>query len=295
MNCTSETWPRQTYGAPRLVISRLINLALLAGMIAFSSFAVGQSTLKGEIRIPKIAVRVKEPLPPKPTRQTDSGPDRLQRARTKTYGDNDYVATFEAALANGNEALAAKNAPDALEYFEQAAIMTTDDPRPFIGQGIALWNLSKFVESQARFEVAEKRFQAINDGAGLSPGHVVDAEQVFRGLGYAALAAGNYQTSLNAYINIHHSEGEDAVTISNNMGIGLVNIRDFDDAESNFKHALSLDPRANDVRLNLGLLYIMLRDRAKAEAVLSELAGGDSYRAGLLRREVEAMPPARVD
>jgi tetratricopeptide (TPR) repeat protein len=246
----------------------------------------GQSTSKFEIRAPKIVVRVK------PVRANRPG-GKLAGATsgTKTYGDELFVASFEAALTNGNDALTAGDADDALGYFEQAAAMTTDDPRPLIGIGVALWTKKQYSEAQTKFEGAEKRFQATNNGAGLSAGRVVDVEQIYRGLGYVALMAGHYDDALKAYLNVHDSEDAIRVMVGNNMGVALINTSHFHEAETQFEYALRMDPKAQDVRFNLGMLYVLTRDREKAAAVFKELATADPYHAGLLQRELEYLRP----
>src|SRR5262245_32224426 len=94
-------------------ISAALLTMLFCGLSAASTPA--QANSKFEIREPKIVVRI-NPSP---------GPN--------AKGSKSHNASLEAALVNGNGAIAAGDADDAFGYFEQASKMGTLDPRPLIG------------------------------------------------------------------------------------------------------------------------------------------------------------------
>jgi Flp pilus assembly protein TadD len=242
-----------------------------------------QTPFKGEARLPTILVRIKQPAAVKPS----AVPAAATGGRAKTYDDKVYLQSFEFTLGNGNDALKAGDGEDALGYFESAANISSDDPRPFIGAGAALLRQKKFADAMAKFRQAEALFTTTVGAKEVSAEWLADADQIYQGLGYAALMAANFDQSIAAYGRVTKLTGADGVGVHNNLGIALASLASYAEAEMQLKTALEQDSKARDVRFNLGMLYVVTRNRERATAILKELSTADPYRAGLLQRELE--------
>lgn len=247
-----------------------------------------QTGFKGEPSLPNILVRVR-PKPKKPAPRSKKNLAKSNSRAASTYADDQFNESFEAALTNGNEALAAGDMDDAIGYFEQANIMTFDDPRPAIGWGIALARQGKYLPAVEKFQQAQRVYEPRRTYYSLSLERRVDADQIYGGLGFAAMRAGLYDESLKAYAKVVDLAGPAGAVVHNNMGIDYANLRMYPEAEEAFKRANALDLKNPDVLMNLGILYVVLRNRDKAVAVQEKLSSIDAYRAGLLQREIENM------
>ncbi|MEO6393308.1 MAG: hypothetical protein ABIP75_15775 [Pyrinomonadaceae bacterium] len=238
--------------------------------------------------MPNILVRVRarpNKVAPRPPRISANTKPKA----TNTYADDQFNESFEAALTNGNEALVAGDMNDAVGYFEQAGIMTLDDPRPAIGWGIALARQGKHLPAFEKFQQAQRVYEPRGSFYRLSLERRVDADQIYGGLGFAAMRAALFDESLKAYAKVVDLTGQSGAVIHNNMGIDYANLRMYPEAEEAFKLASGLDSKNPDVLMNLGILYVVLRDRDKAIAIQEKLSAIDAYRAGMLQREIENM------
>jgi Flp pilus assembly protein TadD len=247
-----------------------------------------QASFKGEILAPSFAVRVK----PRPatTRVPARSPAPTTGART--YGAGQYQELFEDALAEGNNALAGKDFAAALLEFDRARAITVDDPRPAIGAAAALAGKGEFAEALTRLEKARGLVESPDNP--LPPGaeRTGDTDQFYSLLGFAHLKLGNTGEALSALTTVSNLTGTAGAVVLNNLGVVSASLADYPAAERSFEQAQALDQKNQTVRMNRGLLYVILRNREKALAVQREFAASDPYRAGLLQREIENMRPA---
>lgn len=244
-----------------------------------------QASFKGEILVPSFTVRAT--LLPASTR-VQSSPG----AGARTSAADQQRALFEDALAEGNVALTEKDFPTALLEFDRARAITSNDPRPSIGAAAALIGKGEFREALVRLEKARALVESLHNP--LPPGaeRIDDADQFYSLLGFVHLKLGNTGEALSALTTVSNLTGTEGVVVLNNLGVVSASADDYAAAEKNLERAQALDQKNQTVRMNRGLLYVLLRNREKALGVQREFASSDPYRAGLLQREIENMRPA---
>lgn len=265
-------------------IAALLGVLLLGEVLHLSA----QPSFKGEILVPSIFVRVK----PRPTAARTPARSAPPATDARTYGGGQYHEIFEDALVEGNNALAGKDFAAALLEFDRARAITIDDPRPSIGAASALTGKGEFGEALIRLEKARALVESPDNP--LPPGaeRTGDADQFYSLLGYVHLKLGNFGEALSALATVSNRNGAAGLVVLNNLGVVSANLADYPAAERRFEGAQALDQKNQTVRMNRGLLYVLLRNREKALAVQREFAGSDPYRAGMLQREIENMRPA---